>query len=81
MEDMEPSKQASFYNSFRDVVQKITEGITGIQAVETNGHWTKWAKFFQDAALEHLLVSYRDPVPILNNFKRHYQTGALDRSR
>ena len=35
-----------------------------------NGHWAKWDTLCRDMALDLLLVSYRDPVPIINTFKR-----------
>ena len=44
------------------------------RSTTANGHWTKWAYFCARVALDHLLVAYQDPVPILNAFARDYLT-------
>ena len=70
-------KRYRLCNSFRAVADEIAEGISASQYTAANRHWTKLAELFQDVSLNPLLVSYQDPVFILNTFARQYQTRAL----
>ena len=65
---VEPSKRTRFCNSFCDVVDNITEGLSTSQSTAAGEHWDKWAAFCVDVALNPLLELYRDPVPVLNAF-------------
>ena len=44
-----------------------------VRATADDGHWTKCAYFFARMALDPLLVAYKGPVPILNDFARDYR--------
>ena len=52
-------------------------GIYFIQVSTGNGQWEKWSEFCRDVALNPILVSYQDPMPILNTYVRQYRTGSL----
>ena len=77
IEDVDPSKRASFCDSFRATVHSIAEGISASQSTAADGHWTKWAEFCQDMVLDPLLIPYRDLLPILNTLARQYQKISL----
>ena len=72
MEAVDPSKQDRFCNSFHDEAHEISQGLYASLDAAIDGHQMKWAEFCQDVALNSLLVSYRDPVPIFNTFARQY---------
>ena len=63
--------------SFPTVAQDITKGLSASRATAADGHWMTWSEFCQNVALDTLLISYMDPVPILNTFVRQYRTESL----
>ena len=81
MEVVEPYKRARFCNNFRAMAHNIAKGLSDSQDPAAKGHCTKWAEFCQCVSPNHLLVFYRDPVPIINTFARQYRTGSLTPSR
>ena len=72
-----PSKRARFCDSFRAAASNISERLSDSQAASANGYFTKWSDFCPDVALDSLLVSYQDPVPILDTFAGQYRIGDL----
>ena len=74
MATVEPAAQTRFWNSFRTATEDIREGFSVVRATAADGHCNKWAYFCASVALNHLLVAYKDPVPILNDFARYYRT-------
>ena len=77
MATVDPAAQTRFWNSFSTATEDIREGLSVGQATAADGHWTKWAYFCARAALDPLLVTYNDPLPILNAFSRKYRTGNI----
>ena len=65
------------WNSFSTATEDIREELYFCQATAADVHWTKWAYFCARATLDPLLVTYNDPVPILNAFSRDYRTGNI----
>ena len=65
---MDPVNHTRFFNIFHTAVDDIYEGISTIRTAYAYGNWTRWYGFCRDEALDPLLVSYQDPVPILNTF-------------
>ena len=74
MEAVDPYNRARFCNSCCAVANNIAKGAS--RYATANGHWKKWAEFYQDMAFEPLLVSYQDLVRIINTFVRQYWTGS-----
>ena len=70
MATVEPTAQTRLWNSFSTATEYIREGLSVGRFTAADGHWTKWACFCTRVALYHLLVAYKDPVPILNTFAR-----------
>ena len=77
MATVDPAVQTRFWNCFSTATKDIREGLSVGRATAADCHWTKWAYFCARVALDPLLVTYKDPVPILNNFARDYQTGNI----
>ena len=77
MSTVDPAAQTRFWNSFSIATEDIREGLSVVQATAADGHWIKWAYFCARVALDHLLVAYKDPVPILNVFAQDYRTGNI----
>ena len=77
MATVDPVSQTRFWHSFRSATEDISEGLSTGRSTTANGYWTKWAYFCARVALDHLLVAYQDPVPILNAFAQDYQTGNI----
>ena len=77
MATVDPAAQTRFWNCFSTATKDIREGLSVGRATAADCHWTKWAYFCARVALDPLLVTYKDPVPILNNFARDYQTGNI----
>ena len=75
MTTVDPFAQTRFWYSFRSVTEDIREGLSTGRATAADAHWTKWTYFCARVALDPLLVTYQDPVPILNAFARDNQTG------
>ena len=68
MATVKSAKRTRFHDSFYTEADNIYKGPSTIQAAAPNGNWEKWDEFFRDVALGILLVLYRYPVPILNEF-------------
>ena len=77
MTTVDPADCTCICNSFHTAEDDIVKSLSASRANSANGNWEKWAAFLRDMALEPLLVSYRDPVPILNTFSRKYRTGDI----
>ena len=77
MATVEPTAQTRLWNSFSTATENIREGLSVGRATAADGHWTKWDYFCARVALDPLLVAYKYPVPILNNFDWDYQTGNI----
>ena len=77
METVDPVAQTRFWHSFRSATENIREVLSTGRATADDGHWTKWTYFCARVALDPLLVASQDPVPILNDFARDYQTGNI----
>ena len=69
--------QTRFRDSFSALTEDIREGLSVGRATTSDGHCNKWAYFCARMALDPLLVTYKDPVPILNAFDRDYRTGNI----
>ena len=72
MEAMDPYKQARLCDIFHAAAHNMAQGLYASIDATIDGHWMKWAEFCQGVALNPLLVSYMDPVPIFNKFSRQY---------
>ena len=70
MATVDPAKRTRFHNSFCNAAEEISEGLSTSKYAATDRHWEKWAALCKGVALNPLLVSYRDLVPILNAFVR-----------
>ena len=77
MADVDTTARVCFCNTFCAATDEISEGLSTDQACAADGHWTKWANFCLRVSLDHLLISYKDPAPILNIFYRDYRTGDI----
>ena len=77
MATVDPVAQTRFWHSFRSAMEDISEGLSTGRATAADGHWTKWTYFCARVALDPLLISYLDPVPILTAFARDYRTGNI----
>ena len=77
MATVEPAAKADFWDSFSATTEDIREGLAAGRAIAADGHWTTWALFCARVALDPLLTTYKDPIPILNAFVWDYHTGAI----
>ena len=77
MATVEPAAKTRFWDSFRASTEDIREGLSIGRATTTYDHWTKWDYFCARVDLDHLIVAYKDPIPILNAFAQDYQTGKI----
>ena len=77
MATVDPASKTRFWNSFSSATEDIQERLSTGRATVADGHWTKWAYFCARVALDPLLVTYQDPVPILNTFSQDYRTGNI----
>ena len=77
MGTMDPTKCTRLRDSFRAVADIIYEGLSTRRSAVANMHWTKWAMFCRDVALEPKLVLYRDLIHIINAFARQYRKEAI----
>ena len=78
LETMDSAKCTNLHDSFRAVVDNITEVLSSRWAYATNtaayGHWVKQDALFRDVEIYPLLFLYRYPVLLLNAFARNYRT-------
>ena len=77
MATVDPATKTCFWDSFSTLTEDIQEGLSVGRATAADVHWTKWAYFWARVALDPLLVTYKDPVPIFNTFAWYYQTGNI----
>ena len=77
MATVDTAAQTRFLDSFSASIEDILEGLSIGRSTATDGHWTKWGYFYAMVDLDSLLVSYKDPVPILNAFARDFRTGNI----
>ena len=77
MADVDTAARVRFCNTFCAATEDIAEGLSTGQACAADGHWTKWANFCSRVALNPLLISDKDPVPILNMLAQDYRTGDI----
>ena len=80
MENAEPTNVERFLRSFRAAADKVAEGLTASRSAAADTHWTIWNDFCVAVALDPLLISYADPVPILNTFAQEYRDGTISAS-
>ena len=80
MADVATARRDDFIHSFRAAADDVAEGLTASRTASADTHWAQWHTFCVRVALDPLLVSYRDPVPILNTFAREYRTGRISAS-
>ena len=77
MATVDTAAQTRFWDSFSASTEDIREGLSVGQSTAADVHWNKWAYFGARVALDPLLVAYKDPAPILNDFARNYRTGNI----
>ena len=77
MTTVDPPNCTRFRNSFRAAADYITKGLSTRRAAAANGNLENWAEFYRDMALDPLLISYRDPAPILKNSVSPYRTRVI----
>ena len=80
MAHVDPIQQQRFLSSFCAVTEAIVEGLSASRAYSINNHWKIWSAFFANVALNPLLLSYKDPIPILDTFAAEYRHSNITAS-
>ena len=57
MANVDPSKHTRFRNSFRNMGDDISKGLSTSRDASVDGNWAKWAAFCKDVYLDPLLIS------------------------
>ena len=70
-------KHQCFCDSFRAASEDINKVLSNIRAASSDVHWMTRSEFCGDVALNPLIFSYQDPVPILNAFYQQNRTGFI----
>ena len=68
MATADPAKCTSFCDISCSMMYNNIKSLSISRSTAVDGHWDKWDAFCWDTALSPLLVSYRNLVPILNDF-------------
>ena len=77
MENVDPVHQHCLMCSFRAATEAIANGLSDSRPTSTNNHWTIWSAFCANMASDPLLLSYKDPIPILATFSADYRCGDI----
>ena len=65
---MDPVKCTPLRDSFCAVAENIGKGLFTRRVAAADGYWENWYMICRYVALKPIIISYRDPVPILKYF-------------